>query len=590
MLYHNLEDFSHRLILGEHHFITSTSVFKRAMLTGYLSILVVGICLFYLLFDIYLGLPNAFLYYLTLINFAIIAFFLNRSGKYEFAKILLLISTLLIIVLFSTTEPINSGNYFNFFPLTVAAFALFDYKAIHKGVIFTLISIALFLVVFIYEIPILPERPITEGTELPNFLLHYIISLTATVLVIVFLIKLNHSTESILLRKDQNLIKTTKALKTSQQRFELAISGSNAGIYDWDIQNNVIYHSPRWKKLLGYDADELERFSIDTFYELIFIEDKERIRLTLESHLLNGSNYAVELRLRTKSGDYQWYSDSGQAVWDESGEPVRMVGSIVKIHERKVAEERIKKQNRMLEKTNLELDNFVYSASHDIRSPLTSILGLINIASQTKDQKEIDECLMLMKSRIHRLDDFIEDILDFSRNLRLDKKLREINLYYFIDEIINNHDFGEHFDKIDVRISLASDFEVISDPLRLKVIIKNLISNAYKFSNLRNESSWLRISALRVDGNFQLIIEDNGEGIRKDLQEKIFEMFYRASENSKGSGLGLYIVKEMVEKLNGNIKVSSVYGEGSQFIIDLPDFKYSHTTHNINPQHKLKSV
>ena len=267
-----------------------------------------------------------------------------------------------------------------------------------------------------------------------------------------------------------------------------------------------------------------------------------------------------------------------------------MVGSIVKIHERKVAEERIKKQNRMLEKTNLELDNFVYSASHDIRSPLTSILGLINIASQTKDQKEIDECLMLMKSRIHRLDDFIEDILDFSRNLRLDKKLREINLYYFIDEIINNHDFGEHFDKIDVRISLASDFEVISDPLRLKVIIKNLISNAYKFSNLRNESSWLRISVLRVDGNFQLIIEDNGEGIRKDLQEKIFEMFYRASENSKGSGLGLYIVKEMVEKLNGNIKVSSIYGEGSQFIIDLPDFKYSHTTHNINPQHKLKSV
>jgi signal transduction histidine kinase len=78
-----------------------------------------------------------------------------------------------------------------------------------------------------------------------------------------------------------------------------------------------------------------------------------------------------------------------------------------------------------------------------------------------------------------------------------------------------------------------------------------------------------------VEENFQLIIEDNGEGIRKDLQEKIFDMFYRASENSKGSGLGLYIVKEMVEKMGGTIKVSSEWGKGSQFIIDLPDYNYA---------------
>lgn len=286
--------------------------------------------------------------------------------------------------------------------------------------------------------------------------------------------------------------------------------------------------------------------------------------------------------------EYQWFSDSGQAVWDESGNPIRMVGAVVKTHERKVAEERIKKQNRMLEKTNLELDNFVYSASHDIRSPLTSILGLINIASQTKDREEIDECLRLMKSRIDRLDDFIEDILDFSRNLRIDKKLREINLLYFIDEILKNHDFGEHFEKLDVRLSLSSDFEIISDPLRLKVIIKNLLSNASKFINLRNEFPWLRISALRVDGNFQLIIEDNGEGIREELQGKIFDMFYRASERSKGSGIGLYIVKEMVEKLDGNIKVNSIFGEGTQFIIELPDHNYSQKVSDIKTTHGIK--
>lgn len=589
MLYHNLEDFSHRFVLGEHHFITSTSVFKRAMLTGYLSILVLSICLFYIVFDVSFGILNALLYYLTLINFAIISFFLNRTGKYEFAKILLLVSTLLIIVLFSITEPMNSGNYFNFFPLTVAAFALFDYKAIHKGIIFTSISLGVFILIYFYEIPILPQRPSSAESGATNFLIHYIISLSATVIIIAFLIKLNQSIESNLLGKDKNLLKLTRRLKASQQRFELAISGSNAGIYDWDIKNNLIYHSPMWKNLLGFEVDELDKFSIETFYEFIHPEDVNRARLTLESHLLNGSKYSVEIRLRTKKGDYQWYADSGQAVWNKTGTPIRMVGSIIKIHERKVAEERIKKQNRMLEKTNLELDNFVYSASHDIRSPLTSILGLINIASKAEEKKDIEECLDLMKSRVHRLDEFIEDILDFSRNLRLDKKLQEINLYYFIDEILRNHDFGDQFKKLDVRVSVLSDFEVISDPLRLRVILKNLLSNASKFSNLRNESPWLRISALRVDGNFQLIIEDNGQGIREALQGKIFDMFYRASEKSKGSGLGLYIVNEMTDKLNGNIKVRSVYGEGSQFIIELPDHNYSQNVTELSQNKNTKS-
>jgi signal transduction histidine kinase len=181
---------------------------------------------------------------------------------------------------------------------------------------------------------------------------------------------------------------------------------------------------------------------------------------------------------------------------------------------------------------------------------------------------------------VHRLDEFIEDILDYSRNIHVDIKLREINLNFFIDEILQGQDFGDSYEKLEVRLSLSSDFEVISDPLRLKIILKNLISNSCKFSNPMNERSWLSISALRVDGNFQLIIEDNGEGIREELQDKIFDMFYRASEKSKGSGLGLYIAKEMIEKLNGTIKLNSIYGKGSQFIIELPNHSFAHIVNN----------
>ncbi len=574
MLNQNIENFSQRLILGDHHFISSSSIFKRAMLTGYLSIMVIGVSILYILSDLYLGLPSSLLIYLTLINFAVISFFLNRSKRYEFAKILLLTSALLVILIFSVTDSLDSGIYFNFFPLTVAAFALFDFKAIHKGIIFTLFSTALLLAVFYYDIPILPKRIGPEESEISNFLLTFLISIFATVLVIIFLIKLNHTIESNLINKDKYLIKTTEELKSSKQRFELAISGSNAGIYDWDIQNNEIYHSPMWKQLLGFEPDELNNFSLENYHEIVYPEDQERAKFTLESHLADGSKYGVELRLRTKNGEYQWFTDSGQAVWNEQGVPVRMVGSIIKIHARKIAEERIKKQNKMLEKANLELDNFVYSTSHDIRSPLTSILGLINIGIKSKDKAEIAKCFNLIESRVHRLDEFIEDINDFSRNMRVDKKLREINLYYFIEDIFKNYFIGDQFEHIDVRLSLPSNFEVISDPLRLKIIIKNILSNASKFSNHNENSAWLRISALKVDGSFQIIVEDNGEGIREEYQGKIYNMFYRASEKSTGSGLGLYIAKEMVTKLNGTIKLKSVYGEGSQFIIELPDHNF----------------
>ena len=258
MLYYNLEDYSRRLILGSNHTIASTSIFKRSMLTGYLSILVISICLIYATFDAYFSLFNGLLYYFTLIDFTVIAFFLNRSGRYEFSKILLLISTLFIVFLFSTTEPMESANYLNFFPIIVAAFALFGYKAIYKGVLFTLLSIGLFLLLYFYEIRILPVRSAVGDSEIANFLVHYFISISATILIIVFLIKLNQTIESNLIQKDNHLIKTTKELKASKQRFELAISGSNAGIYDWDIQNNIIYHSPKWKKLLGYEANELK--------------------------------------------------------------------------------------------------------------------------------------------------------------------------------------------------------------------------------------------------------------------------------------------------------------------------------------------
>jgi PAS domain S-box-containing protein len=139
-----------------------------------------------------------------------------------------------------------------------------------------------------------------------------------------------------------------EALRVSEERFALAVQGANDGIWDWDIANNSLYWSPRFKELLGYADDELEVVDLDTFVSHLHPDDREPIGALLEAHLKDRVLYNVEQRLRTRSGEYRWFNARGQAVWDKDGQPIRMVGSSTDITERKAAEEKIEHLNLVL--------------------------------------------------------------------------------------------------------------------------------------------------------------------------------------------------------------------------------------------------
>ena len=258
------------------------------------------------------------------------------------------------------------------------------------------------------------------------------------------------------------------------------------------------------------------------------------------------------------------------ALWDDAGEPVRMVGSIIDITEMKEAEERITQQNQMLEKTNAELDQFVYSTSHDLRAPLMSILGLIDLAKVTENREELISFLDLMSNRVNRLDEFIGEIIDFSRNSRLEVVMEEIDLFDLVNEIIKDLQFIEHSEKIAVLMEMNKGFMIKTDKKRVQTILRNLISNAFKYHNYLKDDPYIIVSARKSDNQISVSIADNGDGISEEKQEHIFEMFYRGSDKSKGSGLGLYIAKEMTEKLSGKLSLKSTYGEGSEFRVELP--------------------
>jgi signal transduction histidine kinase len=233
-------------------------------------------------------------------------------------------------------------------------------------------------------------------------------------------------------------------------------------------------------------------------------------------------------------------------------------------------EKEILAKNDLLAKTNKELDRFVYSASHDLRAPLRSLLGLIEVTQKTNDPEEIQQCLDLMRHRVHNMDGFIKEIIDFSRNARQEVKRENLLLLPIIQETIEDLKFAEGMEQIYVRLDIPPGLEIISDSTRLKVILHNLIGNSFKYHDPHKEQQEVMVKAYPEGEQIRIDIEDNGVGIAVEHQEKVFDMFYRASEKSQGSGLGLYIVQETLALLKGSIQMQSTAGKGSRFTIWLP--------------------
>jgi signal transduction histidine kinase len=231
--------------------------------------------------------------------------------------------------------------------------------------------------------------------------------------------------------------------------------------------------------------------------------------------------------------------------------------------------EELNQNNVRLEKMNRELDRFMYSASHDLRSPLMSIKGLTDIIRLESKDENTTRYMDMMDERIDKLDSFICDIIDYSRNAKTEIKLEKIDFPKLLFEVVSNFDYMEGAE----HTTLLQDIRVNNVPLdksRMTVVMNNLISNAIKYRDDSQAQSWIKVSTALVEKCVVITVSDNGQGIAEKHLDKIFDMFYRATNKSKGSGLGLYIVKEAIEKMNGTIEVKSAHYKGTEFIITFP--------------------
>ncbi len=227
--------------------------------------------------------------------------------------------------------------------------------------------------------------------------------------------------------------------------------------------------------------------------------------------------------------------------------------------------------NENLLARNQELDQFVYSTSHDLSAPLKSIRGLINLAKYENTSESQNSLLYKMNESVIKLEKFIKDVISYSRNTRMEITHEPIELKKLVQERLENISNLESFGTIEVIIDIPDDLTIDCDETRLRIILNNLLTNAVKFQRFDIEPEpFVLIRYRLVNNNHEITVRDNGHGISSELQHRIFDMFFRANVSADGSGLGLYILKQTVAKLNGQVSLVSEEGMGSEFTITLP--------------------
>jgi PAS domain S-box-containing protein len=320
-------------------------------------------------------------------------------------------------------------------------------------------------------------------------------------------------------------------------------------------------------------------------------KDEKWLTAELKSAMM-GNHFVSEKRL-----DYPQYHDryiqlTYNPVLDENSNIVGVAVFVSDITDRKQTEARLKSLNEELtqqnwqlasqeeelkitldelSQRNFELDQLMYKTSHDLRSPLSSIMGLINLARLDASPESKDQYINKIEGRVKKLDEFIRSMLNYARVNRADVTIAKINLEDMANNCIRELEYLDNFKSIKTNVTVKnSGINFKSDSLRANIIFSNIISNAYKYNNAE-VNSFLKINITITPLHATLVFKDNGIGIKKEYQDKIFNMFYRATERSQGSGLGMYIAKQAIEKLGGTIQFKSEYGKGTTIKITLPN-------------------
>lgn len=361
-----------------------------------------------------------------------------------------------------------------------------------------------------------------------------------------------------------------------QEKFNSRISELSPDfiyIYDLNLKQNI-YNNRSLTELLGYGGDEYPQLNEHVFVELVHPHDHELVKYS-EAYFFkfNKAVYVdLEFRMKAPGGGWRWINTRETIFsYDDKGNPAQLLGNGRDITEKKLTEQELIQTNNELKVINEELDGFVYRASHDLRAPLSSVLGLINLTKEDVKDEKATFYFDLIEKSIKKLSEVTSDLIDQARNASLEMSVGLISFKTIVTDIIDGIRFHENSAKIKFDINIEEEIPFGTDRLRVILLFNNLISNAVKYHDNSKSTMYLKISIITSHENALITVEDNGLGIEEQFQDKIFDMFFRVNKTVSGTGLGLYIVKGAIDKLKGSIRLVSKPKQGTTFFVELPN-------------------
>lgn len=316
-------------------------------------------------------------------------------------------------------------------------------------------------------------------------------------------------------------------------------------------------------RMYGYaKSDELIGRRIRDFYYIENNFDEQKTKNLLTAFIKN--NYRIsnaESKEMDRSGNIRYILNNNIGIV-ENGFLVRTWGVQTDITERK-------KTEHDLEESNQELDTFFYKASHDLKGPLASILGIANLARLENKEPVIENYFKMIDTSVRRLDSTLMDLIELARTRKGVSKLSKIYVKALVTEILQSFSHTDNFSKIHFEINIDGSLGITADKVLVLSVFQNLIHNAINYCNQQKPEIKIAVKATK-DG-IQFEVSDNGKGIPSHVKHKVFEMFYRGHPDSSGSGLGLFIVKNALEKMNGKVWFESEEGKGASFFVQIPD-------------------
>lgn len=374
----------------------------------------------------------------------------------------------------------------------------------------------------------------------------------------------------------QHLCRRQKAeeeLRINEERFTLAATGSSDGLWDWHGigRADKVWWSSRYFELLGYQEGEIEP-SQETFYSLLHPDDRNHVVSSIRAHLVDRQVYDTEYRLKAASGEYRWFRVRGQAVWDDSGDAVRMSGSSQDITSAKHNRQQLREHAARLEqltddltKRNTELNEFTYVASHDLQEPLRKLISFSELLRQDLGDdlppQAATDVRFIMEAA-HRMRTLVHDLLMLSRAGRSEVRLQPVSLRACVQRALEALDVS--IQETQALITIDDLPNIMGDPTLIQQIYQNLIGNAIKYCQ---RQPMIHITAAQTPGGWVLGVRDNGIGILEQYREQVFSPFKRLHGRSEydGTGVGLAICRKAVERHDGRIWVESCLQSGSHF-------------------------